>query len=184
MNLQALVVLWILVSLDCALMGYRIAMGRSALLDKRRYHQRRSMRAAALGQAALASVTMLATCLIIAGPAGIGAVFNDAMVRLLVVALPYGACLLATTAVCIVPSVSARTAATIIIFGPFTLVRPLVVIVAVAYAVLPDPRWQLVLVGFLVIVPGVLFEPCVDRRISQNTLRPNDRYARRSRRCA
>jgi hypothetical protein len=170
MNLQALAVLWILVSLDCALMGYRIAMGRAALLDKLRYHQRRSIRAAALGQPALAAVTVLATCLIIVGPDGTDAAFNDAMVRLLVVAVPYAACLLATTAVCILPSVSARTATSIVIFGPFTLARPVVVIVAVAYAVLPNPRWQLVLVGLLVLVPGVLFEPCVDRRISQNTL--------------
>lgn len=171
MNHQALAVLWILVSLDCALMGYRIAMGRSALLDKRRYHQRQSIRAAAFGQPALIAMTLLTASLIIVGPDGTDAAFNDAMVRLLVVAVPYAACLLATTAVCILPSVSARTAASIVIFGPFTLVRPVVVIVAVAYAVLPDPRWQLVLVGFLVLAPGVLLEPCIDRRISQNTLR-------------
>ncbi len=171
MNLQPLAVLWVLVSLDCALMGYRIAMGRSALLDKRRYHQRRSLSAAALGQPALTAITLLTVFLIIAGPDGTDAAFNDAIVRLLVVALPYAVCLLATTAVCILPSVATRTAASIIIFGPFTLVRPVAVIVAVAYAVLPDPRWQLVLVGFLVLAPGVLFEPCIDRRISQNTLR-------------
>ncbi len=52
MNGRALAAFWILVSLDCSLMGYRLAMGRSALLDKRRYHQRRSLRAAAVGQLA------------------------------------------------------------------------------------------------------------------------------------
>jgi len=171
MNGQALAALWILVSLDCALMGYRLAMGRSALLDKRRYHQRRSLRAAAVGQPALAAVTLLTACLVAAGPVGIDGAFNAAMVRLLVVAVPYAACILATTAVCILPSVSARTAASIVIFGPFTLIRPLVVSIAVLYAVLPDPRWQLVLVGFIVAVPGVLLEPCLDRRISHNLLR-------------
>lgn len=171
MNGQVLAALWILVSLDCALMGYRLAMGRSALLDKRRYHQRRSLRAAAVGQPALAAVTLLTACLVTAGPEGIDGAFNAAMVRVLAVALPYAACILATTAVCILPSVSARTAASIVIFGPFTLVRPVVVIGAVLYAVLPDPRWQLVLVGLIVAAPGVLLEPSIDRRISTNLLR-------------
>lgn len=93
------------------------------------------------------------------------------MARLPAVALPYAACILATTAVCIPPSVSARTAASIVIFGPFTLIRPVVVSVAVLYAVLPHPKWQLVLVGLTVAAPGVLVEPSIDRRISNNFLR-------------
>jgi len=179
-NRQALAVLWILVTLDGALMGYRLAMGRSALLDKRRYHQRRSLGAAVAAQPALIAVTVFATGLIAAGPADTAAAFNDAVARLLVVAVPYATCILATTALCLVPSVAVRTAASIIIFGPFSLARPLVVIGAVAYAVLPDPRWPLVLVGFLVLVPGIFLEPCLDRQISATVLLPLATGDRRS----
>lgn len=167
MSPAVLAVVWLLVSLDCALMGYRLAMGRSALLDKRARHRRASMRAALLGQPALAGMTLLAVGLVATGPTGLGAAFDDAMIRLLAVAVPYAAVLLAATALCLVPSRAVRTVATVTIFGPLSLFRPVLVIGAVGYAVLPDPQWPLVLMGALIVIPGVLVEPWIDLRIAR-----------------
>jgi hypothetical protein len=171
MNPSTLALIWLLVTLDCALMGYRLSMGRSALLDRRRTHQRRSLAAAATGQPAIAAVAALTAGLVATGQDGLGPSVDDAMVRLLHVAVPYAATILAATAACLAPSVVVRTAASVVIFGPLTLLRPVVVVAAVGVAVLPDPCWQLVLVGVLVVVPGALAEPFLDRRISTGILR-------------
>jgi hypothetical protein len=171
-NPAALALLWAIVSVDGALMGYRLAMGRDARIDKRRYHRRRARRALGLVQPALAAVTLAALVLIATGPAGTGGAFDAALCRLLTVVLPYAACFTVTTAVCLLPSVTARTAASIVIFGPFTLLRPVVLAAAVAYAVVPDPRWPLVAVGLTVLLPGVALEPVANRRVRDRVLRP------------
>jgi hypothetical protein len=142
-------------------------MGRNALLDKRRYYQWSSVRAGLLGQVPIAAVTGLALVLVVTGPVGMGQQFDRAAVRLLWVGLPYAVVILAASALCALPSVTVRTAASVVVFGPLTLLRPLVAVAAVAVAVAPDPQWQLVVVGVLVVVPGVCFEPLVDRRIGR-----------------
>ena len=166
-NAWLVAAVWALVTLDCALMGYRLAMGRSGLLDKRRIHQHASIHGGLLGQVPLAAVTALTAVLVATGPGDLGRAFDQAMTRLLTVAWPYTALVLVGTALCALPSVSVRSAASVTIFGPFTLLRPVAVVAAVGYAVLPDPRWQVVLVGLLVVVPGVVTEPCADQVIAQ-----------------
>lgn len=167
MNPALVIVIWLLVTLDSALMGYRLAMGRNALLDKRRYYQRASIRAGLIGQAPIAAVTVLALLLIATGPPGLGQQFNNAATRLILVGGPYAVVILATSALCALPSVTVRSAASVLVFGPLTLLRPLVAIAAVAAAVAPDPQWQLVVVGILVAVPGVCFEPLADHRVGR-----------------
>lgn len=161
---------WILVTLDCALMGYRLAMGRIAVLDKRRHHQLAAVRGALLGQAPLAFVTLIAVALTRRGGAAVAADFDQAMIRFLVVGGSYAALILGASALCALPSVTVRAAASVVIFGPLTLLRPLVVVATVAVSLGPDAPTDLLVIGLLVVVPGVAIEPLLDRRIARRQL--------------
>jgi len=158
---------WLLVTLDRALMGYRLAMGRSGLLDKRRSYQRATVGAGLLGQLPLAAVTVVAVILVQRASAATAVEFNEAIGRFLVVGGCYAAIILATSTLCALPSVTVRTAASVIVFGPLTLLRPLVVVLTVAVAVGPNPSAQLAASGLLVAIPGVTNEPLLDRRFAR-----------------
>ncbi len=172
MNLTLVAAVWALVILDCSLMGYRLAMGRSRLLDKRRYHQRASIAAGLLGFVPLAFVTAVARVLAYrAGPESVDQL-NDAMARFVLVGGSYAAVILVASALCALPSVTVRTAASVMIFGPLTLLRPLVVVVTVAAAVGAAPPTWLAVVGLAIAVPGVAIEPVLDRRIARTLVAP------------
>jgi uncharacterized membrane protein HdeD (DUF308 family) len=86
------------------------------------------------------------------------------------VAVPYVVVIMGATALYALPMPRLHTAVSVVIFGPCTLVRPVAMLAAVGWAVLPDPRWQLVLVGLLVGLPAVLLEPHLDRRVVRRLL--------------
>ncbi len=163
---------WGLVTLDCALMGYRLAMGRSALLDKRRNHAVASFRAAIAGQVPLVLVVVLAAVLASSGGPTVESAFDDAMRRFIIVGGCYAALILGTWAFCALRSVTVRTIASVLVFGPFTLLRPIVVVLTVVIAVGPNPPTELVVVGLLVVLPGIGLEPILDRRIARQLLSP------------
>jgi hypothetical protein len=167
MNLTLVAVVWVLVTLDCSLMGYRLAMGRSAVLDKRRYYQRAAVRGGLLGLLPLFVVTTIAVVLVNRGGPSTATEFNNAMGRFIVVGGTYAAIILAASALCALPSVTIRTAASVIVFGPLTLLRPLVVVLTIGLAIGSSPTTQLVAVGLLVAIPGVAIEPLIDHRIAK-----------------
>lgn len=170
MNPLLVVAVWALVTLDCALMGYRLAMGRRATLAKASYHRRAGARAALVGQVPLAVVTALAVALVARGGDGTAAAFDAAMGRFVLVGAGYAALMLGTWALCAIPSTAVRTAASVLVFGPWTLLRPVVVVATVVAAVGPDPSPGLLVVGAVVVVPGVVVEPVLDRRIARDLL--------------
>ena len=170
MNVGLLAAVWALVVLDCALMGYRLAMGRSRLLDKRRDHQLASIRAGLVGLVPLALVTGVAVVLVDRAGGGATDTVNAAMGRFVVVGGAYAAVILAASALCALPSVTVRAAASVAIFGPLTLLRPLVVVVTVAAAVGPHPPGWLLVIGAAIVVPGVAIEPLLDRRVARSLL--------------
>jgi len=161
---------WVLVTLDCTLMGYRLAMGRSAVLDKRRYHILTSLRAGLAGQIPLIAIIVLASVLADQGGASVTTAFDDAMRRFIIVGGSYAALILGTWAFCAFRSVTVATIASVLVFGPLTLVRPVVVVVTVGFAIGPNPPTALLIVGVLVMIPGVLLEPVIDRRIAKQLL--------------
>lgn len=166
MNPRLVAGVWVLVSLDCGLMGYRLAMGRSGAIDKRRYYQRATVRSALIGQIPIAILTVVAVLLAHHGGAATSNAFNGAMRRFIMVGGAYAALILAASALCAVPSVTLRTAASVVIFGPLTLLRPLVVVATVVYAVGFHPSPPVLLVALLVAIPGIAIEPILDRRIA------------------
>jgi uncharacterized integral membrane protein len=159
--------IWLLVTLDCALMGFRLAMGRSAAIDKRRYYRRAAVRAGLMGQVAIGAVTTVAVVLAHSGGTTTTGAFNRAMPRFILIGGGYAALILGASALCAFPSVTLRSALSVVIFGPLTLLRPVVVIVTVGYAVWSEASAPIIVVALLVAVPGVVIEPLLDRRIAR-----------------
>ena len=145
--------LWLLATMDAGFTGYREAAGRNALIDKRRYYQHAMLRGALFGQiaVALAAVLILLTLFASGDWQSLAADFQHIGLRMLVVYVPYAAIVLLAFAVRAIPSVDIRSITSTLIFGPFTLVRPLVAVIGVVYGVLAAPRVETIVVGLVVL---------------------------------
>ena len=146
---MTILLLWLLATVDSTLIGYRDAAGRNALIDKRAYFRRAMLRGAVAGQIAvaivgLAAVGMLATT---PQPVRLFETFEQAATRMLIVYVPYALILTITFFIRAIPSVDIRSITSVLVFGPFTLIRPLVVLAGAIWGLLaaPTPRVGLLL---------------------------------------
>ncbi len=144
---MTILLLWLLATVDSAFIGYRDAAGRSALIEKRDYFRRAMIRGALLGQLAVAIVGVVVVVMLLLSPqpAALFASVEKVAARMLIVYVPYALILMLTLAVRATPSVDIRSITSVLIFGPFTLVRPLVVLAGAIYGLLAEPT------------PGILF---------------------------
>jgi hypothetical protein len=167
--------LYLLATCDAAFCGYRAAAGRSALLFKRGYYLRAMVRGALWGQLAVALAGLVAALLLSWSPAP-GQLLGDyasAGGRLLEVYLPYAVVIGLAFGVRAVPSVDLRSLASVVIFGPMTLLRPAIVVGGGAWAVFNVPRAEVaILVG--AVIPVVLFlERFLARRTASGRAEPH-----------
>ncbi|MFS8085643.1 MAG: hypothetical protein ACMG6H_08440, partial [Acidobacteriota bacterium] len=70
---------------------------------------------------------------------------------MLVVYLPYAGIILIAFAIRLYPSVDVRSITSTMVFGPFTLIRPLVAIGGVVSGILAAPRTATVVLGLLIL---------------------------------
>jgi hypothetical protein len=145
--------LWMLATIDAAFAGYRAAAGRNALIGKRDYYRRAMLRGAIYGQVAvaMAGIIMLVLVFLSPEPATLIRELEQAGLRMLIVYIPYAIIIFLAFAVRAVPSVDLRSITSVLIFGPFTLIRPVVAIAGVLWAVLAAPRFAIILLGLLVL---------------------------------
>jgi len=135
------VFLWLLATIDSAFIGYREAAGRNALIDKRAYFRHALIRGALFGQLAVLIVGVT-TVIVLISVRDAGFLFSDLELigaRMLMVYVPYAVILLITFCVRAIPSVDIRSITSVLIFGPFTFIRPLVVLVGAVWGVLAAP---------------------------------------------
>jgi hypothetical protein len=157
--------LWLLATVDSAFIGYRDAAGRSALIDKRHYYRRALLRGAVMGQIAVAIVgavvvEILATT---TQPLWWFATFDEVATRMLMVYVPYALILIATFFVRAIPSVDIRSITSVLVFGPFTLIRPLVVLAGAIWGFLAAPTAGVALLLALVVSLMLGMEFALDR---------------------
>jgi hypothetical protein len=145
--------LWLLATIDAAFIGYREAAGRNALIDKSAYYRRAMLRGALFGQVAAAIIAVVIACLILISdePSALIRELERAGLRMLTVYIPYAIIIFLAFAVRAFPSVDIRSITSVLIFGPFTLIRPLVVVAGVAAGILASPRFATLLVGLLIL---------------------------------
>ncbi|QFZ24482.1 oxidoreductase [Saccharothrix syringae] len=158
-----LVLLWLV---DAGFAGFRAATGRNARIDKRVYHLVAAGRGLAVGAAGLGVVAVPAL-VALAGAADVGARYDGlvgAGVRMLQVLLPFAGLLAAALpAYWLLPM---RESAFVVLvgLGPFTLVRPVVVVAAAGWAAAGSGDWLVWAVAVAAAVGVLVVEPVVHRR--------------------
>lgn len=133
--------LWLLATIDSAFIGYREAAGRNALIDKRAYYRHALIRGALVGQVAVLIVGLI-TAVVLASANDAGALFSkmeSVGARMLTVYVPYAVILVITFLVRAFPSVDIRSITSVLIFGPFTFIRPIVVLAGAVWGVVAAP---------------------------------------------
>lgn len=162
--LCALVV--VLVLLDGGFAGYRARAGRYARI-RRLPHDLRAVRRGllvALATAALAGLGALALSAVSVGADGprLDAAGREAALRILFVAGGYATLVVLAFAPYLTGSADLRSLTTVVLFGPFTLLRPVVVIGASAFAAWGQPG-NLALAVALGGALTLLQDPVLDR---------------------
>jgi len=135
------VLLWLLATVDSAFIGYREAAGRNALINKGAYYRHALIRGALFGQLAVLIVGVI-TAVLLVSSGDSRARFSELEAvgaRMLMVYLPYALILLTTFCVRAFPSVDIRSITSVLIFGPFTFIRPVVVLAGAVCGVIAAP---------------------------------------------
>lgn len=145
--------LWLLATVDSTFIGYREAAGRIALIEKRAYFRRAMIRGAVAGQIAVAIVGLAALGMLAASPqpARLFDTFEQVAARMLTIYVPYALILTITFLIRAIPSVDIRSITSVLVFGPFTLIRPLVVLAGAIWGLLAAPTIPIgLLIGLIV----------------------------------
>jgi hypothetical protein len=146
--------LWLLATVDSAFIGYREAAGRNALIQKRAYFRHALIRGALFGQLAVLIVGVI-TAIVLATASDPGALFSKfetVGARMLTVYIPYALILLITFCIRAVPSVDIRSITSVLIFGPFTFIRPLVVLAGAVWGVVAAPGSITIAITVLIVI--------------------------------
>jgi hypothetical protein len=133
--------LWLLATVDSAFIGYREAAGRNALINKKAYFRHALIRGALFGQLAVLIVGVI-TAVALVSSSDAAALFSKMELvgaRMLTVYVPYAVILLLTFGIRALPSVDIRSITSVLIFGPFTLIRPLIVVADTIWGVVAAP---------------------------------------------
>src|SRR5215213_487058 len=135
------VLLWLLATVDSAFIGYREAAGRNALIDKTAYYRHALIRGALFGQVAVLIAGVI-TALALVSSSDARALFSNLELvgaRMLIVYVPYALIILITFCVRAFPSVDIRSITSVLIFGPFTFIRPVVVLAGAVWGIVAAP---------------------------------------------
>jgi len=135
------VLLWLLATIDSALIGYREAAGRNALINKRAYYRHAIIRGAIFGQFAVLIVGVITAVALISSSNASGLFSSIKVVgaRMLSVYVPYALIILITFCVRALPLVDIRSITSVLIFGPFTFIRPIVVLAGAVWGMAAAP---------------------------------------------
>ncbi|HEX2270247.1 MAG TPA: hypothetical protein VHH35_11955 [Pyrinomonadaceae bacterium] len=150
---MTILLLWLLATVDSAFIGYRDAAGRSALIEKRDYYRHAMLRGALVGQLAVAIVGIVAIGMLATDPqpARLFESFEQVAMRMLMVYVPYALILAVTFFIRAIPSVDIRSITSVLVFGPFTLIRPFVVLAGAIWGVLAAPTPRVLLLMILIV---------------------------------
>ena len=163
MTVAVPVVLGVLALLDGCFSGFRAAAGRDARTDKRAYARAACAQGARCGLGVIVAMAVCSLTAVAETPARY-AEFVRAGERMLLVLMPYAVLVLgALLGYVRLRRTSLQTLMSTLVLGPFTLMRPLVVVVAVLLGLAgPDLVVQAVtlLAGLLVLA----VEPLLRRR--------------------
>jgi len=145
--------LWVLATVDSAFIGYREAAGRNALINKGAYFRRALVRGALFGQLAVLIVGVITTLALVSSSDAAALFSKLEMIgaRMLTVYIPYALIILITFCIRAVPSVDIRSITSVLIFGPFTFIRPLIVLAGAVWGVVAAPGAITIAIAVLIV---------------------------------
>jgi hypothetical protein len=158
--------LYLLACFDGAFSGFRAAAGHNALICKRAYFLRAMGRGLLWAQVAVIIAAALGIVLLLMAAASTDLLdaFEAAGRCLLQVYLPYATLIGLAFALRAIPNVDVRSLTSVLVFGPFTMIRPLVAVAGVLWALLNLPRMEIGLLGAVVLPMMLSMEWFLGRR--------------------
>ena len=126
--------------LDAGFIGFRDAAGREGRIFKwQGYYQRAVLRGVTAGLLALGGVGAVAAVALFLGPVNTLETWEQALQPMLAVYSAYTLAVLSALSLWLVPLVEFRTLASVLVLGPFTLIRPLVVLLGALMTMAVSP---------------------------------------------
>jgi hypothetical protein len=155
----AVALLALLVVVDGAFSGFRVAAGCNGRIGKRAYYAAATLRGAGVSTALLAVNVLIAWLLVrsAADPASTWTRFQEAATVLVRVYGAYATLTLGTLVFYVLPIGEYRLLTSVLVLGPMTLIRPLVIVVGLVLAVADghEPR-----VAIMAVFAGVTALGC------------------------
>jgi hypothetical protein len=148
-----LLALYLLALLDGLLCGGRVSMGRCALIHKRSYYTRALLRGLLSAQAVstIALLVLLGVASLSSHRAELRTDLEAAAARMLWIFVPYAAAVVGSLALRILPSTDLRSATSVFALGPFTAIRPVIMIVGVFYGIAASRLMETRILGLFVL---------------------------------
>lgn len=178
MTALVLVVLACLALLDGAFSGFRASLGRTGLVDHRA-EDRRGLRRGVAVVVMLSVPAMLALIVDLAAGGQELASYRDAGLDFLMIVGPYAAIVLLALAVYGLLRWELRYLASAVILGPFTLVRPYIVVAAAVVALVRAGSAGIAVTGALAAAAVLLVEPMCGRVAARELSSQSTHPARR-----
>lgn len=160
-----LLALYLLALLDGLLCGCRVSMGRCALIHKRAYYARALVHGL-LGAQIISTIALLALFAVAAlssHRAELRADLEAAARRMLWIFVPYAIAVLGSLALRIIPSTDVRSATSVFALGPFTVLRPVIMIAGVLYGISVSKLLETRLLGLFVLMLMLSLEYFLNR---------------------
>jgi len=160
-----LLALYLMALLDGLLCGGRVSMGRCALIHKRAYFVRSLIRGLIAAQviSTIALLALLAVAGLSSHRSALLADLQASAERMLWVFVPYAFAVLGSLALRIIPSTDLRSATSVFGLGPFTAIRPLIMIAGIFYGVAPSHLLETRLLGLFVLLLMLSLEYSLNR---------------------
>ena len=166
---MTLLLLYVLALLDGSLCGARVSMGRSAMIAKRRYYLRAQIRGI-IGAQIVSTIALAALLLVaLASPnrPALRADLQAAAGCMLWIFLPYAALVLGNILLRLLPSTDIRSATSVMMLGPLTAIRPVVMIVGVFYGIWSSTLWETRLLGLFILGLMLGLESALNRQAAR-----------------
>ena len=163
---MTLLILYLLALLDGLLCGLRASMGRCPLIRKRGYYARALFQGIVGSQivSALALAALLIAAALSAHQDVLRADLELAAGRMLRIFIPYAALVLFNLALRLLPSTDIRSATSVLMLGPLTAIRPLVMIAGVLYGISSAHLMETRLLGLFILALMLSLEFFLNRR--------------------
>jgi hypothetical protein len=164
--MRTAILLGLLAFVDCVMSGFRMAAGRNGLLAKRSYYLRAVARAAFFGAVLVAlHVALVAIfCWTSPDPAAAWAVFLEAARPLVWIFGVFASLIFGAFAFYFAPIGDFRVLTNVIVFGPLTLARRLVVLGGLLFAVVMVKDARVGVVAVCAAISMSAFEPVMSLR--------------------